>query len=166
MKIFLTKEQIQKKVLEIADYINKKNIKPICIPVLKGAFNFGADLFKNLNNAELDFIMVSSYIGTKKNPHNKFNVVLDTRENLNNRDILIIEDIIDSGESMINIVKLLKSKKPKTITVISLIKRKTAKIEFECTEFIYGFEADLGWLIGYGLDENNVGRNLEHIKIK
>ena len=161
-KIF-DKQTIQKRVQEMAAELSKKfdNKKPIFISVLNGSFIFASDLLRNLNiNCEIDFIKLSSYKG--QNTTGTVRLLKDISADITNRDVIIIEDIIDSGLTVEFLVKRLKGASPRSISIVTLLfKPDVAKLSLPID--IIGFEIAPHFVVGYGLDYDQDYRHLPEI---
>lgn len=163
-KQLISRAKIQKRVRQLAREIGKdyQNKKPVLVGVLKGAFIFLADLIRDLDMpAEFDFIAVSSY-GTKKTSSGKVKLLKDISLDIKNRDVIIVEDIIDSGLSTSYIISYLKRKSPKSIRFCALLNKEErrkvpVKIDY-C-----GFRVPNKFIVGYGLDYNEQYRNLPYV---
>lgn len=159
-------EQIQKRVAELADEISKdyQGKTPILIGVLNGAFIFMADLLKKINiEVEVDFFKLSSY-GDSKISSGLVKLVKDLSCNPNQRDIIIVEDIVDSGLSIKYIKELFKNYKPKTMKVVSLL-LKPESLKYDVKIDYIGFKIPSQFVIGYGLDYQQKLRNLPSIYV-
>lgn len=163
-KILFSEEDIRKKVKELAQKItlDYKDKCPILIGVLNGAFIFLADLVKELKiNCEIDFIKISSY-GNAKVSSGKIDVKKTIDCHLENRHVLIVEDIVDSGLSVKFLEELIRSQNPASLKFVSLMRKKgAAKIDFKIDYL--GFEIPDDFVIGYGLDYAQKLRNLPAI---
>ena len=161
-KIF-DKQTIQKRVQEMAAELSKKfdNKKPIFIGVLNGSFIFASDLLRNLNiNCEIDFIKLSSYKG--QNTTGTVKLLKDISADITNRDVIIIEDIIDSGLTVEFLVKRLKGASPRSISIVTLLfKPDVSKLSLPID--IIGFEIAPHFVVGYGLDYDQDYRHLPEI---
>ena len=161
-KIF-DKLTIQKRVQEMAAELSKKfdNKKPIFIGVLNGSFIFASDLLRNLNiNCEIDFIKLSSYKG--QNTSGTVRLLKDISADITNRDVIIVEDIIDSGLTVEFLVKRLKGASPRSISIVTLLfKPDVAKLSLPID--IIGFEIAPHFVVGYGLDYDQDYRYLPEI---
>ena len=161
-KVF-DKQTIQKRVQEMAAELSKKfdNKKPIFIGVLNGSFIFASDLLRNLNiNCEIDFIKLSSYKG--QNTTGTVRLLKDISADITNRDVIIIEDIIDSGLTVEFLVKRLKGASPRSISIVTLLfKPDVAKLSLPID--IIGFEIAPHFVVGYGLDYDQDYRHLPEI---
>src|SRR5690625_4127957 len=165
-KILITEEQIQNKCHEIGQWLTKKykGKFPLAIGVLKGAMSFMADLLRHVDTyVEMDFMDVSSYgSGTRSSGEVKIVKDLDTK--VEGRDLLIIEDIIDSGLTLSYLVDLFKYRRAKSIKIVTLLDKptgRTAKIKAD----IVGFEVPNEFVVGYGLDYDEKYRNLPYIGV-
>ena len=162
-KIFISKEDIAKRVREISSQISEKfrDSNPVIISVLNGAFIFTADIMRELDiDCEVDFIKVSSYEGM--NSVGKIKMSKDLNTDIKNRRVIIVEDIIDSGLSIKYLYEHLKKYKPEDITIVSLLaKTNNYKLNFNID--IIGFEISSEFVVGYGLDFNQRFRNLNSI---
>ncbi len=154
---------IQKRVKEIAIELTSKfkDKKPIFIGVLNGSFIFISDLVRNLNiNCEIDFIKVSSYKG--QDTTGTVKLLKDISADITNRDVVIVEDIIDSGLTIEFLVKRLKGASPKSISIVTLLlKPDIARLGLPID--IIGFEIAPDFVVGYGLDYDQDLRHLPEI---
>ncbi|MCL2311615.1 MAG: hypoxanthine phosphoribosyltransferase [Firmicutes bacterium] len=164
-KILLDKESLQKinsrLGTEISSHYSHKNL--LIVGLLKGCVVFLSDLIRNINIfCEFDFIAVSSYSGTESRGEIKINMDLDIP--MHNKDVLIVDDILDTGITMSNIKKLLNAKNPKSLNVCVLLdKPARRKISIEA-EFV-GTKIENYFAVGYGLDFNEKYRNLPYIGV-
>tara|TARA_Y100000768_G_scaffold44033_1_gene28817 strand:+ start:461 stop:982 length:522 start_codon:yes stop_codon:yes gene_type:complete len=160
---YISDQDIAKRVKEISNEISHlycdKN--PILIGVLNGSFIFLSDLIRHLNiDCEVDFIKISSYLGKKS--VGKINMTKGLDLDIKNRNVIIIEDIIDSGKSINYLYDYISNLNPKNVAVISLLAKKSiSKLNFKI-DFI-GFEISSEFVVGYGLDYNQKLRNLKSI---
>ncbi|MGZ5242703.1 MAG: hypoxanthine phosphoribosyltransferase [Bacteroidia bacterium] len=138
---------------------------PVFLCVLNGAFFFAADLLKEIDfPCEISFVKVSSYSGMQSTGQSKTLIGLD--ENLKNRHVVILEDIIDTGFTMLQITQLLNNSGAESVSVATLILKPTALKHHVKIDYT-GFEVPDEFLVGYGLDYDKQGRNYKHIyKIK
>ncbi|TDQ09529.1 hypoxanthine phosphoribosyltransferase [Pedobacter metabolipauper] len=163
-EILLENDNICKRTRLIAIQMNVdyESRCPIFIGVLNGSFLFMADLLKEINiSCEVGFIKVSSYTGTESSGSIK--EVFGLPEDLHNRDVVIIEDIVDTGFTLGYILNEVHKQKPASVKVCSLLLKPTAlKAPIDELEYV-GFEIANEFVVGYGLDYNGLGRNLKDI---
>lgn len=163
---FILSDQIQERVkviaAEISTEYNGKN--PLFLAVLNGAFILAADLLREIQfQSEISFVKISSYIGTQSS--NNIKELIGFTENLTNRHIIIIEDIIDTGLSMKHILEQVNSHQPASVRVASLLVKRSALVHSVQVDYI-GFEIENKFVVGYGLDYDGIGRNLPHIYVE
>lgn len=158
-ELFVSASEIEKRCTEIAEEINALNVsKPVIISVLHGAFMFTADVCKQLKNLpEIHFVKISSYTGMKSNAAPVFDLELKT--DIAEREVFIFEDIVDSGETIRAMHNYCVERGAKNIRIVSLLLKPNAyKLSLPIN--YVGFEIPNDFVVGYGLDYNNVGRNL------
>lgn len=162
---FISNDMIEKRIrlLGIQLNIEYEEKIPVFIGVLNGAFMFMADLMKEINvSCETSFVKLASYHGGTESS-GKINEELFLSMDIKNRDIIIVEDIIDSGNTLRFLLDKLKALKPATIKVATLLLKPTAmQHQFDEIEFV-GFEIANDFVVGYGLDYKGLGRNLVDI---
>lgn len=166
LKVLISEEEIQKKLPELAKNIEDKfdkneDIYVIC--VLKGSVMFCADLVKHFkHNIQMEFIRISSY-GHETKSTNNLQAIDLTLPNLDDKNVLIVEDIIDTGLTARFLTDLFKIKHyPKKLLFVSLLNKKCAR-QIEIEPDFYGFEIDDKFVVGYGLDYKGYFRNLPYI---
>jgi len=162
--IYLTEDQIKARVKELAARINEdyKDKVPIFIGILNGSFIFFADLVREISiDCEVDFLKLSSY-GDAKISSGQVRLLKDLNCQVTGRDIIVVEDIVDSGLSIDFMKRLVMKEHPRSFRVASLLlKKSVAKIEFPI-DYV-GFEIPPEFVIGYGLDYAQKVRNLRAI---
>lgn len=164
-RIMITEERIASRVREIAGQINTDYAgkTPVFLGVLNGAFLFLADLFRQVTlECELSFIRVSSYSGTSSTGHIKNLIGLN--ENLQGRDIIIVEDIVDTGDTMQYLLGELNKLHPASIRIATAVFKPAALRQPVKPDYV-GFEVPPAFIVGYGLDYDGLGRNLPHIYV-
>jgi hypoxanthine phosphoribosyltransferase len=165
LKPVFTAEQIQAKVKELGEKISNdyKGQNFICVGILKGAFIFFADLMKNISStsAEVDFMRVSSY-GSGMNSSGNIKVIDDVKFNPQNRNILIVEDLIDSGLTMKHIKNVFLERGAKSVRLCCLV-NKSERREVDVNIDYYAFNLEKGFILGYGMDYDGKYRNLPAI---
>jgi hypoxanthine phosphoribosyltransferase len=155
--------EIENKVLEIAENISKQYFgkTPLFLVIMNGAFMYAADLIRNLNfAAEVVFIRVKSYHGTESTGNIKIFMPEDVV--IKGRHIILVEDIIDTGNSMSALIPELMKKKPESLALTSILIKPEAHLHKIKIDFP-GMEIPNKFVIGYGLDYNGIGRNLKDI---
>ncbi|HIF37238.1 MAG: hypoxanthine phosphoribosyltransferase [Methanobacteriota archaeon] len=165
MKLLVSEEDIKKRVKELAEQINKdyKDKSPIFVGILNGCYVFMADLLREVTiDTEVDFVKIRSYESDSSTGTIKFRK--DISADINNRHIIIVEDIIDSGFTINFLVNRLKGSGPKSVAVASILfKKEIAKIDFE-VDYV-GFEIPPEFVVGYGLDYDEKYRNLKDVMV-
>lgn len=155
--------KIDQRIKELGAKLNEdlKNTRPIFVSVLNGSFMFAADLFREIKmEAEITFIRVSSYSGTESTGTVKS--VVGIKENLEGRTVVIIEDIVDTGDTAIYLIDELKKQNPEKVLFASLLLKPDALRHPIKIDYV-GFEVPNDFLVGYGLDYDGLGRNLKDI---
>ena len=165
MKLLLSESEIKKRVKELADKISAdyKDKTPIFVGILNGSYVFMADLLRELSiQVEVDFVKIRSYDGDSSTGTIKFRK--DISADIDNRDVIIVEDIIDSGFTINFLVNRLRESGPKSVAVATVLyKKEVAKLDFE-VEYV-GFEIPPEFVVGYGLDYNEKYRNLKDVMV-
>ena len=160
----ISEQSIQEAVKAVAEKINKElaDKNPIFLSVLNGAFMFTADLMKNINiPCELAFIRLASYEGIDTT--GSVRELIGLNYSVKNRTIVIVEDIVDSGLTMQTLIKTLQAHEPKEIRIATLF-FKPEKLTVEGLPLHYvGMNIKNDFIVGYGLDYNEQGRNLREI---
>jgi hypoxanthine phosphoribosyltransferase len=160
---YLSEEDIQEKIKQMAEAINKEyeGKKPLFIGILNGAFMFASDLFKNLTiDAEITFIKLASYKGMKSTGNVVTSIGLD--HDLYGRDVVIVEDIIDTGKTLHKFLPQLEHQQPASLRIAALLHKPEA-LQFPLQIDYVGFSIPNKFVVGYGLDYNGMGRNLKEI---
>jgi hypoxanthine phosphoribosyltransferase len=160
---YITEEQINTRIDVLAHELDTsyRDASPVLISVLNGSFIFAADLFRKMTvPAEITFVKVSSYSGTQTTGNVKELIGLDYR--IEGRDVIIIEDIVDTGITIHALLSQIKNRQPKSIKVCTLL-NKPSRREIDVPVHYAGFEIPDRFVVGYGLDLDGLGRNLPHI---
>lgn len=162
-ELLLSEKEIQARIAEIADDIKNLNLKnpPLFVGILNGSFRFASDLIRNIDYpVEIEFINVSSYRNMKSTGEVKLHSTfgIDAR----GKDIIILEDIVDTGNTLEFIIPLMQSTNPESIRIATLLFKPEAymgnyKVDFR------GFEIPNEFVVGYGLDYDGLGRELNAI---
>ena len=164
-RVLISEEEINKRVKELAkqisiDYAGKT---PLLVCILRGASLFFSDLVKNLEiDCNLDFMCLSSYQGT--NSSGKVRLLLDIRDDIRDKDVIVVEDIVDTGITGVYLRDLLGARKPASLEFCTLLdKPQNRKVEI--TPKYLGFSIENEFVIGYGLDYNELYRNLPYVGV-
>lgn len=160
---YLSSETIQQKIQELAQALNKEyeGKRPLCIAILNGSFMFAADLFKYLTiEAEISFIKLASYRGTKST--GKVVTAIGLEDDLFDRDVIIVEDIVDTGKTLHEFLPKLHHQQPKSLKIVALL-HKSVCTQYPLTVDYVGFDIPDKFVVGYGLDYDGLGRNLKEI---
>ena len=160
---YISEQEIQEKIKGIADQINKdyKDKRPLFIAILNGSFMFAADLFKYLTiDAEISFIKLVSYKGMKSSGNVITSIGLEAE--LFGREVIIVEDIVDTGFTLLKIAEELKGLGAKSVEVVTLLRKKPARDKNIKAKYT-GFEIENEFVLGYGLDYDGLGRNFKEI---
>ena len=164
-RIMIPAEEIDQAVTRVAEQLNEryKGRTPIFLGVLSGSFLFLADLVRKVDfNNQMAFVKISSYSGTESTGQVKKKLGINF--DIEGRDIIIVEDIVETGHSMNYLLDYLRAKNPASISICTLF--------FKPDKFFYEYEIDytalsIGneFIVGYGLDYNQLGRNLKDIYV-
>lgn len=160
---FISETKIEKKVFYLAERIDEdyKDRTPLLLPVLNGSFMFASDLIKLLTiPCRVSFVKVSSYQGIQS--AGQLKSLIGHEESLFNQDILIIEDIVDSGLTLEKTMEELRSRGAKSVEAIALLRKRPAREKGTEVKYV-GFELDDEFVVGYGLDYDGLGRNYRDI---
>lgn len=166
IEVLVTKEDVEKRISEIADEINRayagKSLHLVC--VLKGGAFFMCELAKHLNMpVSLDFMSVSSY-GSATKSSGVVKIVKDLDEPIKDKDVLVVEDIVDSGRTLSYLMEMLRDRGPKSLHLCTLLdkpERRVVEVNVDYT----GFQIPDKFVVGYGLDYDQHYRNLPYIGV-
>lgn len=165
-QVYIKHTDVKRRIKELARQINRdyKEKIPIFIGVLNGSFIFLSDLIREIKiNCEIDFLKLSSY-GDSKISSGDVKMLKDLNCDVKGRDVIVVEDIIDSGLSMTYLRKLIMANKPSSFRVAALLyKKDVSKLKFKI-DYI-GFKIDNKFVVGYGLDFAQKYRNLNGIYV-
>lgn len=162
-EVFLKEEEILKEIKRVASDINRDYVdkEPLFLCILNGAFMFAADLLKNVNvPCNVSFVKVASYSGTDTTGTVK--ELMGLQESVEGRHIIIVEDIVDTGYTMRDILASLKDKKAASVEVCALL-CKPDKLRVDLTLKYLALNIPNGFIVGYGLDYDGFGRNSRDI---
>ncbi len=165
-RILFTEEDLQRRVSEMGAQITHdfQGEKPLVISVLRGAAIFMADLVREIElPVEMDYMAISSY-GNGAKSSGVVRILKDLTSSVEGRHVIIAEDILDSGLTLKYLIKNLSSRKPESITVATLLRKKTLQqAKIDCR--YVGFECPDEFIVGYGLDYAEQYRNLPYIGV-
>lgn len=162
----LSEEQLRARVKEVAMQVDKacEGKRPLVVGILKGSIIFYADFIRHLTAPiELDFMAVSSY-GSGTVSSGKLKIKKDLDRDVRGRDVIIVEDIIDSGFTLANLKELLLERGAASVTIVTLLSKK-ARREYDIEPDYNCFDIENEFVIGYGLDYNEMYRSLPYIGI-
>ena len=162
-EVFIPETEIAAIVHSMANQINNSGVKdPLFIAVMNGAFLFAADVMRKITipGSEISFIKLSSYSGTETT--GKVNQLIGISDDISGRDIIILEDIVDTGITLEKIISLLEKENVADIKVATLLFKPDAYTKDIHINFI-GKSIPNDFVVGYGLDYDEIGRNLPHI---
>ncbi|MBE6183235.1 hypoxanthine phosphoribosyltransferase [Heyndrickxia ginsengihumi] len=165
-RVLITEEELQEKIKNLGVQLTKEydGRFPLAIGVLKGAMLFMADLVKHIDTyLEMDFMDVSSY-GNSTVSSGEVKILKDLDTSVEGRDILIIEDIIDSGKTLSYLVELFRYRKAKSIKIVTLLDKPTGRKADIEADYV-GFIVPDAFVVGYGLDYAEKYRNLPYIGV-
>jgi hypoxanthine phosphoribosyltransferase len=162
---FITADTIQNRIQELANQINQDyaNRQPHIVVVLNGAFIFAADLIKHLTiPCRITFIRVASYSATQSTGQLK--QIIGLNESVKNEDLIVIEDIVDTGFTICEVCDQLKTQQPASLAIATLLFKPSA-LKKQVDLHYVGFEIDNQFVLGYGLDYDGLGRNTQDIYV-
>ena len=162
---FITAEAIQSRIKELAEQMNQAyaDKNPLMVIILNGAFLFAADLAKHLTIAcEITFLRVSSYQGTSSTGQLK--EILGLTESVTGRDLIVVEDIVDTGRTLHDICAQLWAQEPASLAIATLLFKPEALQQPLDLQYV-GFEIENRFVLGYGLDYDGLGRNTPDILV-
>lgn len=162
-KSYISSVKISEAVKKVAEKINKDlaGESPVFLAVLNGSFMFASDLMKEINlNCEISFVKLASYHGTSST--GTVSELIGLNQDLNGRVVIIIEDIVDTGNTLEKLVEILMSKKVKSFKVATAFFKPTAYTKKMKVDYV-GIEIPNDFVVGYGLDYDGYGRNLKDV---
>ena len=162
-KTFISEDEIQQRVKAVADRINHDmgGKKPLLLAVLNGSFVFAADLMRHITiPCEISFVKLASYEGTVST--GKVVEVMGLNEDITGRDVIIVEDIVDTGKTMERMLDTLGTRNPNSLHICTLL-LKPEKLKIPLNIEYAAMEIPNDFIVGYGLDYDQEGRNLRDI---
>lgn len=163
IKVLITEQEIASRTRELAEQIQREynNEEIVIVCILKGATFFAVELAKRIeSDTIIDFMKVSSYEGTEST--GKINFTLDISEDITGKNVLIVEDIVDTGRTLAYVKKYLESKNPKSVKICTMLNKKERRVVELNPEYV-AFDIPDKFVIGYGLDYDEKYRNLPYV---
>lgn len=166
-KILITHEQLQSRIAELGEQISRdfagKDLLLVCI--LKGGVLFLSDLIRAVHIPHaIDFMAISSYGGERTESSGVVRILMDLNANIENRNVLIVEDIVDTGRTLAYITDNLRTRNPASVKICALL-NKPSRREVDVRLDYIGFDIPNEFVVGYGLDYNEVYRNLSFVGV-
>lgn len=165
LKVLINEEKLHARINELAKQIEEeyKGKEITLISILKGSVFFTVDLAKKINgDVKLEFIRISTY-GQGTESTGEIKMKLDLKDSICGKDILVVEDIIDTGRTLSYLIQYLKMKKPKSVKLCALLDKKARRIKKNVNVDYVGFSIPNKFVVGYGLDWNEKYRNLPFV---
>lgn len=162
---FISRDRIESRIAELSTQINTdyEGRNPLFLVVLNGAFLFASELVKNIPlTCEITFVRLSSYTQTEST--GKVRQIIGLEEKLTDRDVIIIEDIVDTGLTMHQLLQQIQALGPRTIEIATLLHKPEAIKKRVALRYV-GFEIPNRFVVGYGLDYDGAGRNLDALYV-
>lgn len=162
-RLYKSESEILTAVRNVAHRINEEYIgkRPLLVPILNGSFMFASDLIKELMlDCELCFVKAASYHGTESS--GSVSTVIGLNQNIEGRHVILIEDIVDTGNTLAKILPQFKEKNPASLKIASLLFKPNALKHNFSLDYV-GLEIPNDFIVGYGLDYDGLGRNLRDI---
>ena len=165
LKVLISEKELKSRVDEIANKITNdfKNEEIVLACILKGSMIFTADLLRKIRNNDviIDFMYLNSY-GSGTETSGKIDFKLDLTTDIKNKNVIIVEDIIDTGTTLYYLRDLLKKRKPKEIKLCTLLDKPSRRVKQIKVDYV-GFEIENKFVVGYGMDYDEKYRNLPYI---
>lgn len=163
INVLINKAKLEKRIEKMGKQIQKdyESKEIVFVGILKGSVMFMSELAKNIKSSvELDFMDVSSYEGTESTKKVKINK--DIRNSIEGKDVIIVEDIIDTGRTLTYVLEYLKQKNPNSVKIATMLSKPSRRVMELNVDYI-GFAIEDKFVVGYGLDYNEKYRNLPYI---
>lgn len=167
-EILFDKDTIAKRVAELGQQISKdyenETEELVIVCILKGAVIFFSDLTRSMSiNFRMDFMQVSSY-GNEMKSSGEVRIVKDLSTEIAGKNVLVVEDIIDTGKTLLSLVNLLKTRNPKSVKVVAMLDKVSRRVEQIDADY-KGFVIEDKFVVGYGLDWNQFYRHVPYIGV-
>lgn len=166
-KILIPSDRLQARIYELGAQVSKDygDLRPLLVCVLKGGVMFLSDLSRAMNIPhELDFMAISSYGGKRVESSGVVRIILDLTSNIENRHVLVVEDIVDTGHTLNYMVDILNTRNPASLKICALL-NKPARRDKDIQLDYVGFDIPNEFVVGYGLDFDELYRNLPYIGV-
>ena len=164
--ILISEADLQKRVTEIGEAISRDYAgkAPLLVSVLRGSFIFMADLTRHIQPfCQVDFMAVSSY-GSGTMSSGQVNIVKDLTDSIEGKDVIVVEDILDSGNTLSYLFQLLKARNPASLKLVTLLDKPSRRTKPIQADYV-GFTVPDEFVVGYGLDYDELYRNLPYIGV-
>lgn len=164
-KPYISEENLQSSVQNVASQINGdyKNTQPLFLGVLNGSFMFMTDLLKSIDlECTVSFVKLASYEGTSTT--GKVNELIGLSESIEGKDVIVVEDIVDTGNTLVKVYDILSKGNPKSVKIATLLYKPAAYKKQYPVDYV-GVEIPNAFVLGYGLDYDGLGRNLSSIYV-
>lgn len=166
LKVLISEEELRNKVIELGKKISEdykgKTISVVC--VLKGGIMFMVDLVKHISvPVTMDFMAVTSY-GNETSSSGVVKIIKDLDESIEGKDVIVVEDIIDSGRTLSYLIQILRDRRPKSLKICTLLDKPERRVVNVDVDYI-GFSIPDAFVVGYGLDYQQIYRNLPYIAV-
>ena len=166
-KVLISEEQLQAKVAELGAQISRdyEGKDLLLVSILKGSVVFMADLMRAIKEpCSIDFMVVSSYGGANTTSTGLVKIVKDLDQDLSGKDVLIVEDILDTGVTLSNLVPMLKMRNPNSVKICTILD-KPSRRKADIQPDYEGFQVPDEFVVGYGLDYDEKYRNLPYVGV-
>ncbi|MCC7161370.1 MAG: hypoxanthine phosphoribosyltransferase [Anaerolineae bacterium] len=166
-KILIPSDRLQARIYELGAQVSRDygDLRPLLVCVLKGGVMFLSDLSRAMNIPhELDFMAISSYGGKRVESSGVVRIILDLTSNIENRHVLVVEDIVDTGHTLNYMVDILNTRNPASLKICALL-NKPARRDKDIQLDYVGFDIPNEFVVGYGLDFDELYRNLPYIGV-
>ncbi|MDE6107949.1 MAG: hypoxanthine phosphoribosyltransferase [Oscillospiraceae bacterium] len=164
--VLLSEEELKAKIQELGAQISKDYAgkEPLLVSVLRGSYIFMADLTRAIDcMCRVDFMAVSSY-GSGTTSSGQVNIIKDLSDTIEGRDIIVVEDILDSGNTLFYLMNVLQARHPASIRLATLLDKPSRRVKPIKADYV-GFEVPDEFVVGYGLDYDEKYRNLPYIGV-
>jgi len=165
LKVLVSEDEIRERCVQLGKQISEdyKESRPVFVGLLKGSVPFLAELIKRIEiDCEVDFMDVSSYEGTESTGEVK--IIKDLDRSIKNDDVIIVEDIVDTGKTLKTVKELLYAKGAKSVVIVTLLNKPEGRVVEIEPEYV-GFNVPDEFVVGYGLDYNQIYRNLPYVGV-